>query len=78
MPNAKCALREIKGLRSAKREGFLTQDFERRSTRASRPATSKRFSDGCASAFGARGIAPRTFYFTDLDGNVLEARHYGE
>jgi catechol 2,3-dioxygenase-like lactoylglutathione lyase family enzyme len=27
-------------------------------------------------SFGARGIAPMTFYFTDLDGNVLEARHY--
>lgn len=27
-------------------------------------------------SFGARGTAPSTFYFTDLDGNVLEARHY--
>jgi catechol 2,3-dioxygenase-like lactoylglutathione lyase family enzyme len=26
--------------------------------------------------FGARGLAPRAFYFKDLDGNVLEARHY--
>ncbi len=26
--------------------------------------------------FGARGVAPQTFYFTDLDGNVFEARHY--
>jgi catechol 2,3-dioxygenase-like lactoylglutathione lyase family enzyme len=26
--------------------------------------------------FGARGIAPKAFYFKDLDGNVLEARHY--
>ncbi len=25
--------------------------------------------------FGARGVA-KTFYFTDLDGNVFEARHY--
>jgi glyoxylase I family protein len=29
-----------------------------------------------ANSFGARGIAPNTFYFTDLDGNVLEARYY--
>jgi catechol 2,3-dioxygenase-like lactoylglutathione lyase family enzyme len=26
--------------------------------------------------FGARGHAPRAFYFTDLDGNVFEARYY--
>jgi catechol 2,3-dioxygenase-like lactoylglutathione lyase family enzyme len=28
-------------------------------------------------SFGARGSAPQAFYFLDLDGNVLEARHYG-
>ena len=27
-------------------------------------------------SFGARGIAPRAFYFCDPDGNVFEARHY--
>jgi len=27
-------------------------------------------------SFGARGQAPRAFYFRDLDGNVLEARYY--
>jgi catechol 2,3-dioxygenase-like lactoylglutathione lyase family enzyme len=27
-------------------------------------------------SFGAQGTAPEAFYFTDLDGNVLEARHY--
>ena len=27
--------------------------------------------------FGARGVAPESFYFTDPDGNVLEARYYG-
>ncbi|MFI2199378.1 VOC family protein [Streptomyces sp. NPDC020192] len=27
---------------------------------------------------GARGNAPRTFYFRDPDGNVFEARHYDE
>jgi catechol 2,3-dioxygenase-like lactoylglutathione lyase family enzyme len=27
-------------------------------------------------SFGARGIAPHAFYFTDLDGNVFEARYY--
>jgi glyoxylase I family protein len=29
-------------------------------------------------SFGAGGLAPRTFYFCDPDGNVLEARHYDE
>jgi catechol 2,3-dioxygenase-like lactoylglutathione lyase family enzyme len=28
--------------------------------------------------FGARGIAPRAFYFRDLDNNVLEARYYAD
>ncbi|PBC71400.1 catechol 2,3-dioxygenase-like lactoylglutathione lyase family enzyme [Streptomyces sp. TLI_235] len=27
-------------------------------------------------SFGARGAAPRTYYFADPDGNVLEARYY--
>ena len=27
-------------------------------------------------SFGARGLAPRAFYFRDPDGNVLEARYY--
>ena len=31
---------------------------------------------GLQNSFGARGYSPRTFYFTDLDGNVLEARYY--
>ena len=26
--------------------------------------------------YGARGPAPRSFYFTDPDGNVFEARYY--
>lgn len=26
--------------------------------------------------FGARGMAPKAFYFKDLDGNVIEARYY--
>ena len=26
--------------------------------------------------FGARGLAPKAFYFKDLDGNVIEARYY--
>jgi glyoxylase I family protein len=26
--------------------------------------------------FGARGIAPKAFYFKDPDGNVIEARYY--
>lgn len=29
-------------------------------------------------SFGARGLAPHTFYFADLDGNVLEARYYAD
>lgn len=31
---------------------------------------------GIENSFGARGHAPHTFYFTDPDGNVLEARYY--
>jgi catechol 2,3-dioxygenase-like lactoylglutathione lyase family enzyme len=27
-------------------------------------------------SFGARGVAPQAFYFSDPDGNVLEARYY--
>ncbi|MEV6649625.1 VOC family protein [Streptomyces sp. NPDC051219] len=27
-------------------------------------------------SFGARGSAPRSFYFRDPDGNIFEARHY--
>ncbi len=29
-------------------------------------------------SFGARGFAPRTFYFHDPDGNVFEARYYAD
>lgn len=29
-------------------------------------------------SFGARGLAPRTFYFRDPDANVFEARYYAE
>ena len=31
---------------------------------------------GLQNSFGAGGHAPRTFYFADPDGNVLEARYY--
>jgi len=27
-------------------------------------------------SFGARGTAPKAFYFRDPDGNIFEARHY--
>ncbi|KUO22882.1 VOC family protein [Streptomyces dysideae] len=33
-------------------------------------------SDISHDSFGARGMAKRSFYFRDLDGNVFEARHY--
>ena len=29
-------------------------------------------------SFGARGSAPKAFYFRDPDGNILEARYYAE
>lgn len=29
-------------------------------------------------SFGARGAAPRSFYFRDPDRNIIEARHYDE
>lgn len=35
-------------------------------------------SDIAHNAFGARGTARRSFYFRDPDGNIFEARHYGE
>ncbi|EKX62723.1 VOC family protein [Streptomyces ipomoeae] len=33
-------------------------------------------SDFSYDSFGARGMARRSFYFKDPDGNVFEARHY--
>ncbi|MGW0839947.1 VOC family protein [Streptomyces sp. NPDC002787] len=33
-------------------------------------------SDLSYDSFGARGMARRSFYFRDPDGNVFEARHY--
>lgn len=33
-------------------------------------------SDFSHDSFGARGMARRSFYFRDPDGNVFEARHY--
>ncbi|MEY9489332.1 catechol 2,3-dioxygenase-like lactoylglutathione lyase family enzyme [Streptomyces calvus] len=33
-------------------------------------------SDLAHDSFGARGLARRSFYFRDPDGNIFEARHY--
>ncbi len=33
-------------------------------------------SDIAHDSFGARGLAKRSFYFRDPDGNIFEARHY--
>jgi catechol 2,3-dioxygenase-like lactoylglutathione lyase family enzyme len=34
-------------------------------------------SDFSYDSYGARGMARRSFYFRDPDGNIFEARHYG-
>lgn len=47
------------------------EDLDRR-LRAEGVDTSARLSP----TFGARGWAPHGFYFTDPDGNVVEARYY--
>ncbi|WP_030858745.1 VOC family protein [Streptomyces sp. NRRL S-37] len=39
-------------------------------------ASSVPVSDVSRDSFGARGLAKRSFYFRDPDGNVFEARHY--
>ena len=36
-----------------------------------------RLTPGPRSSFGAQGVTPHSAYFRDLDGNVLEIRHYG-
>lgn len=36
-----------------------------------------RLTPGPGSSFGAQGVTPHSAYFRDLDGNVLEIRHYG-
>lgn len=36
-----------------------------------------RLTPGPKSSFGAQGVTPHSVYFRDLDGNVLEIRHYG-
>ncbi len=35
-------------------------------------------SAGLEQSYGARGLAPRTFYFRDPDDNVFEARYYAD
>jgi glyoxylase I family protein len=36
-----------------------------------------RLTPGGKSSFGAQGVTAHSAYFRDLDGNVLEIRHYG-
>jgi catechol 2,3-dioxygenase-like lactoylglutathione lyase family enzyme len=36
-----------------------------------------KLTSGSEQAFGARGLADRSEYFRDPDGNVIEIRHYG-
>ncbi|GAA4012061.1 VOC family protein [Streptomyces plumbiresistens] len=49
-------------------------DFETLRARLEERAVS--VSDISYDSFGARGLARRSFYFRDPDGNVFEARHY--
>lgn len=49
-------------------------DFE--TLRARLEEQSVPVSDFSHDSFGARGMARRSFYFRDPDGNVFEARHY--
>nr|WSY55741.1 VOC family protein [Streptomyces sp. NBC_00886] len=49
-------------------------DFE--ALRARLEERSVPVSDLSYDSFGARGMARRSFYFRDPDGNVFEARHY--
>jgi glyoxylase I family protein len=47
-----------------------------RALRARLQAAGVKVSDTLVDFYGARGPAPESFYFLDLDGNVLEARYY--
>jgi glyoxylase I family protein len=51
------------------------EDYE--ALRARLTAAGVDTSFGLKEAFGARGGAASTFYFSDPDGNILEARYYG-
>ena len=44
--------------------------------RARVAAEGVRTREAAGDIFGARGNAPGSFYFVDLDGNVVEARYY--
>jgi catechol 2,3-dioxygenase-like lactoylglutathione lyase family enzyme len=53
---------------------FQGDDFE--VLRARLEERSVPVSDFSYDSYGARGMARRSFYFRDPDGNVFEARHY--
>jgi catechol 2,3-dioxygenase-like lactoylglutathione lyase family enzyme len=49
------------------------EDYHRLAARLDERGIAKKV---MARNFGARGVAPESFYFRDPDGNVLEARYY--
>ncbi|MEV0221258.1 VOC family protein [Streptomyces sp. NPDC050704] len=53
---------------------FSEDDFDTLRARLKERAVP--LSDFTHDAFGARGMAKRSFYFRDPDGNIFEARHY--
>jgi len=52
-----------------------TEDYS--ALRARLIAQGVELTSGGEQAFGAQGLAERSAYFCDPDGNVIEIRHYG-